>query len=57
MYWIVFTTALCILALVLVPRKKTPVPVITEDMKKQLFLKEEKDTKRYFEDIRNLYPL
>ena len=60
--WIVLTAALIVAALVLVPRKKD-IPVPPEEIEQQkiiqhqLFLKEEKCMKRFYEDIRSLYPL
>lgn len=60
--WIVLTAALIFAAFTLVPRKKD-IPIPPEEIERrkiiqhQLFLKEEKDTKRFYEDIRSLYPL
>ena len=60
--WIVLTAALIIAALTLAPRKKD-IPVPPEEIERQkqvrheLFLKEEKSTRRFFEDIRSLYPV
>jgi hypothetical protein len=60
--WVVLTAALVFAAFVLVPRKKDiPIPPAEIERRKiikhELFLKEEKDTKRFYEDIRRLYPL
>jgi hypothetical protein len=60
--WILLTFALIVAALFLAPRKKD-IPIPPEELERrkiiqhQLFLKEEKDTRRYFEDIRSLYPV
>jgi hypothetical protein len=60
--WVIITIALLFAAFVLTPRKKPYVPTqaevaIARQHEYDLFLKEEKDTKRFFEDIRGLYPL
>lgn len=60
--WVVLTAALVFAAFVLVPRKKDiHIPPAEIERRKvikhELFLKEEKDTKRFYEDIRRLYPL
>lgn len=60
--WILITVALVVAALTLAPRKKD-IPIPPEEIEErkmvqqQLFLKEEKSTRRFFEDIRNLYPV
>jgi hypothetical protein len=60
--WIVLAAALLFAAFTVVPRKKD-IPPTPEEIEKQkiiqhqLFLKEEKCTKRFYEDIRKLYPL
>jgi hypothetical protein len=61
-WWFIAVIAAFALALVFIPRKKPyePTPEEVVEMKKlkyELFLKEEKDTKRFYEDIRGLYPL
>lgn len=60
--WFVVAIALIVAAFVLAPRKQPYVPTAEEIAMErrhayQLFLKDEKDTKRFYEDIRNLYPL
>jgi hypothetical protein len=60
--WVLLTAALVIAALVVAPRKKD-IPLTQEEIEEQkmiqhqLFLKEEKSTRRFFEDIRSLYPV
>ena len=60
--WLLLTAAVLFAAFTAVPRKKDipPTPEEIEQQKiiqHQLFLKEEKCTKRFYEDIRSLYPL
>ena len=60
--WLVLAAALIFAAFTVVPRKKD-IPVPPEEIEQQkiiqhqLFLKEEKCMKRFYEDIRSLYPL
>jgi transcription initiation factor TFIIIB Brf1 subunit/transcription initiation factor TFIIB len=60
--WLVVAVAMVAAALIVVPRKKD-IPVSQEEIQQEkqirheLFLKEEKDTRRFYEDIRRLYPV
>jgi len=60
--WLVVAVAMVVAALTVVPRKKD-IPVSQEEIQQEkqirheLFLKEEKDTRRFYEDIRRLYPV
>lgn len=60
--WLLCILFVFILVVAFIPRKKEE-PMTHEDLSEhkrnmyQLFLKEEKDTKRFFNDIRSLYPL
>jgi len=60
--WLVVAVAMVVAALIVVPRKKD-IPVSQEEIQQEkqirheLFLKEEKDTRRFYEDIRRLYPV
>lgn len=60
LHWVLCIFIICILILIFIPRKPEEVPTPNQiiQRKKQLyklFLKEEKDTKRFFEDYRNLF--
>lgn len=61
--WFLLACVLLVMAYMSVPRKRqvqepTPEERLLEKQRRyELFLKEEKDTKRYWEDIRSLYPL
>jgi hypothetical protein len=60
--WFVIALILLLAAFVLAPRKQPYVPTeeevaIEKHQKHLLFIKDEKDTRRFYEDIRALYPL
>jgi hypothetical protein len=61
--WFLAAIALLVAGYYSMPRKRdvhepTPEELLLEKQRRyELFLKEEKDTKRFFEDIRSLYPL
>ena len=60
--WCIVSMFLLAAAIMLAPRKGPYVPTPEEalEIKKKeykLYLKGEKDTKRFYEDIRGLYPL
>jgi hypothetical protein len=60
--WIIIALVLLAAAFIGVPRKQPYVPTeeevaVEKQHLYQLFLTEEKDTKRFYEDIRALYPL
>ena len=60
--WCIFAFILLAMAFIFAPRKQSSIPTAQEialqkHHKYQLFLKDEKDTKRFYEDIRALYPL
>jgi hypothetical protein len=60
--WLVLALALIATAFVLAPRKQPYVPTqaevaIARQHEYHAFLKDEKDTRRFYEDLRGLYPL